>query len=269
MGDNSSKEDLQEAVDRSYRAQWGGRRFYLVTSIVFFVLAVLASLAGVLAKTSFGLVGTTLTVVEVSALTTGFVCLIAGVMFGMQALLRAQRERGQLPDRLIHHALSLSLVTLAGLLFLFYLFAVDWSDSAMGLKMVGVIKFIIFLFSGLAWLGSVAICSAAIAMLVTQRSDMLEVNNTNEGTALLLRRGHSGEITKLSIASIIPLILFVVAILMVGFSISSGDGRPSDAEKPPVLEAPAVTPPAPEAPKQASPLEKPDQTEPPTENPEP
>ena len=40
MGENEAPEDLQEAVERSYQAQWGGRRFCLVTAIVLFVLAV-------------------------------------------------------------------------------------------------------------------------------------------------------------------------------------------------------------------------------------
>jgi hypothetical protein len=239
MGDSDAPADLQEAVERSYRAQWGGKRFYIITTVVFLVLAITGGVACVIAQGAFGMTGTALTVAEISAMTTSFVCLIAAVMFGMQALMRAQRERGQLPDRTIHHALSLSAVTLAGLIFLFYLFAVNWSDSGMGLKMVGVIKFIIFLFSGLAWLGSVIMCSAAIAMLITQRSDMLEVNSTTEGTALLLRRGHSGEITKLSIAAIIPLILFVIAILMVGFSISASNGA-SHGPKAPVKQ---TTPP--------------------------
>jgi len=60
--------------------------------------------------------------------------------------------------------------------------------------------------------------SAAIAMLVTRRSDLLEVNNTSEGTALVFRRGHSGEIVKLSIAALIPLIIFVVLLLLTGMT---------------------------------------------------
>jgi hypothetical protein len=58
--------------------------------------------------------------------------------------------------------------------------------------------------------------SAGVTMLVTHRTDLLEVNNTNEGTALLLRKGHSTEIIKLSIAALIPIILFVVALLLAG-----------------------------------------------------
>ena len=53
-----------------------------------------------------------------------------------------------------------------------------------------------------------------ITMLAGRRSDMLEVNTTAEGTAVLFRKGHSTEVVKLCIAVIIPLILFITAILM-------------------------------------------------------
>ena len=217
MSENRGPVDLREAVERSYRVQWGGKRFCLVTAIVLAVLAVASAVVLAVARHWFVITAASLQVVEISALTTSFVCLIAGVMFALEAIIRWQREQGgQLPDRAIHSALCLSAVTVACLLFLAFLFAVTWESSGMGASIVRIAKFIIFLFCGMSWLGSVVMSSAAVALLVTRRSDLLEVSNTSEGTGLLFRRGHSVEITKLSIAAFIPLIVFVVVLLIVG-----------------------------------------------------
>ena len=215
MGENQGPADLQEAVERSYRAQWGGRRFCLVTAIVLFVLAVLSAAALLAAEPWFQLTTTGLKIVEIATLTTSIVCLIAAVLFAVEAVARWQREKGQLPDRAIHAALCCSLVTLAGLVFLFFLSTQEWKAPGIDSGLASVIKFVLFLFAGVVWLASVVMSSAGVTMLVTHRTDLLEVNNTNEGTALLFRKGHSTEIIKLSIAALIPVILFVVALLLV------------------------------------------------------
>ena len=218
MGNEQRPADLQEAVERSFRAQWGGKRFYLTTAIVFFVLAVVGAIALVVAHTWFK--EPVLRVIEVSALTTSFVCLIAAVLFALEALMRSQRESGQVPDRTIHAALCLSVITVAGILFLFFLlFVVPWDATSINPSVVQTIRFIIFIFSGFVWLGSVVMNSAGITVLVTRRSEMLEVNNTTKGTSLFFKRGYSSEIVKLSIAAVIPLIIFVIAVLMAGFSL--------------------------------------------------
>lgn len=214
MAENHGPADLQEAVERSYRVQWGGRRFCLITAIVLLALAVLSAVVLLAARAWFGLSPGGLRVVELAALTTSLVCLIAAVMFGLEALVRWQREKGQLPGRVIHAALCCSAVTVASLIFLFFMSTQVWEDPGIGDKLAAIIKFILFVFSGMAWLASVVMSSAGVTMLVTRRTDLLEVNNTDEGTALLFRKGHSAEIIKLSIAALIPLILFVVALLM-------------------------------------------------------
>ncbi|MFH1730063.1 MAG: hypothetical protein ABIF82_00250 [Planctomycetota bacterium] len=216
MAENHGPADLQEAVERSYRARWGGRRFCFVTAIVLLVLAVLSAVVLLAARAWFGLSPGGLRVVELAALTTSLVCLIAAVMSGLEALIRWQREKGQLPDRVIHAALCCSAVTIASLVFLFFVSTQSWEGRGIDHKLAGIIKFILFLFSGMAWLASAAMSSAGVTMLVTHRTDLLEVNDTNEGTALLFRKGHSAELVKLSIAALIPLILFVVALLMAG-----------------------------------------------------
>ena len=215
MSESEGPADLQDAVERSYRARWGGRRFCLVTAIVLFVLAVASAIVLWAADMWFSEGASGLKVVQICALTTSFVCLIAGVLFALESLIRWQREKGQLPDRVIHAALSLSVVTVASLVFLFFLSVLPWK-SGRGLEphLANIIKFILFLFSGLAWLASVVMNSAGVTMLVTRRSDLLEVNNTSEGTAVLFRKGHSAEIVKLSVAVLIPFILFVVALIM-------------------------------------------------------
>ena len=215
MAENQGPADLQEAVERSYRARWGGRRFCFVTAIVLLVLAVLSAIV-LVAGAAFGLSKAGLKVVEIAALTTSLVCLIAAVMSGLEALVRWQREKGQLPDRVIHAALCCSAVTIASLMFLFFVSTQSWEGRGIDDKLAGIIKFILFLFSGMLWLASAAMSSAGATMLVTHRTDLLEVNDTNEGTALLFRKGHSAELVKLSIAALIPLILFVVALLMAG-----------------------------------------------------
>ena len=216
MGENEPPSNLQEAVERSFRERWGGKRFCLVTAIVLAVLAVVSAIMVTTAPSLLAQGSGALKVLELAALTTSFVCLIAAVMFALEALVRAQRERAQVPDRVIHFALCLSVVCLADLLFLFFLSAGSWESSGMGPRLVGIIRFVVFLFASLTWLGSVSMTSGAIAMLATHRSDLLEVNNTTEGTALVFRRGHGGEIVKLSVAALIPLIIFVVGVLIVG-----------------------------------------------------
>jgi hypothetical protein len=216
MSESEQPDDLQEAVERSYRIQWGGKRFCLVTAIVLFVLAVLAAVVLSVSRFWFQRTDPILKVVEISALATSFICLMAAVMFAMEALIRSQREHGHVPDRVIHAALCLSVVTVAALAFLLFLFFWGGHASGMGSKLAGIVRFIVFLFAGLVWLGSVVMNAAGVTMLVTRRTDLLEVNNTTEGTALLFRRGRSGEIVKLSTAAIIPLIIFVVALLMAG-----------------------------------------------------
>lgn len=215
MAENHAPADLQEAVERSYRARWGGRRFCFVTAIVLLVLAILSAVV-LVASAAFGLSKTGLKVVEIAALTTSLVCLIAAVMSGLEALIRWQREKGQLPDRVIHAALCCSAVTIASLVFLFFVSTQSWEGRGIDDKLAGIIKFILFLFSGMAWLASAVMSSAGVTMLVTHRTDLLEVSDTNEGTALLFRKGHSAELVKLSIAVLIPLILFVAALLMAG-----------------------------------------------------
>ena len=213
MGQGDAPANLQEAVDRSFQAQWGGKRFCLITAIVLLVLAVISGIVLALARNWFEGASAALNAAEISALVTSFVCLIASVMFALESLIRLQRERGQTPDRVIHAALCLSAVAVAGLLFLFFL---SLESGAMRPGLNRIIKFIVFLFSGLVWLGSVVMNSAAITIIVSRRSELLEVNNTNQGTSLLFRRGHSMEIVKLSIAALIPLIIFVIALLMAG-----------------------------------------------------
>jgi len=216
MGESQSPTDLQEAVERSYRAQWGGRRFCLIVAIVLFALAVLSSVVLLVAESWFALTEPGLKIVEIAMLTTSLVCLIAAVLFGMEAVVRWQREKGQLPNRAIHAALGCSLVTLASLVFLFFLSTQAWATPGIDAALAGIIKFVLFLLSGIAWLATVAMSSAGVTMLVTHRTDLLEVNNTDEGTAVRFRKGHSTEIIKLSIAALIPVILFVVALLMAG-----------------------------------------------------
>jgi len=216
MGQGAGPADLQEAVERSYRVQWGGRRYCLIAAVVLFVLAGLSALTLTACQSWFRLTETVLKAVEFATLTTSFVCLIVGVLFALEAVIRSQRERGEFPDRTIHIALTLSLITLAGLLFFLFMYAVPWQHSGIGPDKARIIRFILFLFCGITWLGSVVLDAAGITMLVTRRSDLLEVNNTAEGTALLFKRGYSGEIVKLCIATLIPLIIFVIGMLMVG-----------------------------------------------------
>ena len=215
MGENQGPADLQEAVERSYRAQWGGRRFCFVTAIVLFIVTVLSAAALLAAEPWFHLTAAGLKIVEIATLVTSLVCLIAAVLFALEAVVRLQREEGQLPDRAIHIALCCSIVTLASLVFLFFLSTQKWQGPGIDQDLANIIKFVLFLFSGIMWLASTVMSSAGVTMLVTRRTDLLEVNNTNEGTALLFRKGHSTEIIKLSIAALIPVILFVVALLLV------------------------------------------------------
>lgn len=217
MSENKKPADLQEVVDRSYRVQWGGKRLYLTSAIVLFALAFLSGVALVAADDWFGIEGQMLHVVELSALVTSFVCLIVGVLFALESLRRSQRERGQVPDRRIHAALSLSVVTVASLLFLFFLF---FDPGAMKLASARVIRLVIFIFSGFTWFGATCMSSAAFTIIASRRSDLLEVNNTNQGTALVFRKGRSAEIVKLSVAALIVLITFVVALLMAGAALA-------------------------------------------------
>jgi len=219
MSDEQRPADLQEAVERSYRVQWGGRRYCTIAAIVLLVLSGLTGLMLTVARHWFTFPPTVLRVVEFSALTTSFICLIAAVLFALEAVIRAQRERGDLPDRTIHFGLTLSVITLAGLLFLLFTLAIPWNAGGIGESHARIIRFILFLFCAVAWLGSVAMCSAGVTMLVTRHNSLVEVNNTSEGTSLLFKRGYSGEILKLSIASLIPLIIFVVTLLMVGVTL--------------------------------------------------
>jgi len=154
MGENGDAGDLQDAVERSYRAQWGGRRFCLITAVVLFVLAVLSAVVFVVARDWFGLNKSSLKAVELCALTTSFVCLLVAVMSALEGLIRWQREKGQFPDRTIHAALCLSAVTLAGLAFLFFLFSVSWAGGGIGERdgTARVIRFVVLLFSGFVWL---------------------------------------------------------------------------------------------------------------------
>jgi len=214
MDENGRTEDLQDAVERSYRAQWGGRRFCLVTAIVLFALAVAAGCVLVVAHRWFGLTEGVLKLVEVSALAAGFVCLTVGVLSALEALVRWQREKDQVPNRIIHLALCLSVVTLAGLVFLVFVSSLSLGDRGIGSDLAAVIRFVLFLFCALVWLASVVMSSAGITLLVSRRSDLLAVNSTTEGTALLFRKGHTAEIVKLCVAALIPLILFVVGFLM-------------------------------------------------------
>jgi len=216
MADKEAPTNLQEAVDRSFQVQWGGKRFCLISAVVFFVLAVLSAVILIFAADWFRPSDAVLKVVEISALATSFVCLIAAVQFAVQVMVRAQREKGQLPDRNIHAALSLSLVTVAGILFSLFMYALKWEARGVQPKLAGIIMFIIFLFSGLAWLGSVVMNSAAITLLVTRRTDMLEVTNNTEGTSLTFKRGSSGDIVKLCISSLISFIIFLISLLMAG-----------------------------------------------------
>jgi hypothetical protein len=216
MGENEPPADLQEAVDRSFREQWGGKRFYLTTAVVLFVLAVLGGIVVAFARRWIDPAVTACKVVEISAVVISFVCLNLGVLLALEALIRSQRERGQVPDRSIHAALCLSVVTVASMVFLFLLLTASLQFSGMGTRLAGYIQLIVFLFAGLAWLGSVVMSSAAAAMLLSHRSELLEVNNTTEGTSLLFRRGHSTEMVKLVTAALISLVIFVVFILMTG-----------------------------------------------------
>lgn len=218
MGENQGPADLQEAVERSYRAQWGGRRFCLITAIALFVVAVASAVVLVFAEAWFA--ESAVKIIETATLGTSLVCFVAAVLFGLEVVVRLQREKGQLPDRAIHAALCCSIVTLASLAFLFFLYMQAWKAPGIEDGMANTVKFVLFLFSGIMWMGSVVMSSAGVTMLVTHRTDLLEVNNTNEGTALLFRKGHSTELIKLSIAALIPLILFVVALLLVSANLA-------------------------------------------------
>ncbi|MFO7900177.1 MAG: hypothetical protein R6V58_14100 [Planctomycetota bacterium] len=222
MSEDQGPANLQEAVERSYRVQWGGRRYCTIAAVVLIVLSVLSGFMLTVASRWFVFGTTVLKIVEFSAMTTSFICLIAAVLFALEAVIRAQRERGELPDRTIHFGLTLSVITLAGLLFLLFMVVMPWSRDGIGESQAKIIRFILFLFCAVAWLGAVVMCSAGITMLVTRHNSLVEVNNTSEGTNLLFKRGYSSEILKLSIASLIPLIVFVVALLMVGVDILIG-----------------------------------------------
>ncbi|MFW6107726.1 MAG: hypothetical protein ACOC70_00870 [bacterium] len=222
MSEDQGPANLQEAVERSYRVQWGGRRYCTAAAVVLLVLSVLSACLLTVASHWFNLGSTVLKIVEFSALTTSFICLIAAVLFALEAVIRAQRERGELPDRTIHFGLTLSVITLAALLFLLFMVVMPWSREGIGESQAKIIRFILFLFCAVAWLGSVVMCAAGVTMLVTRHNSLVEVNNTSEGTNLLFKRGYSSEILKLSIASLIPLIVFVVALLMVGVDILIG-----------------------------------------------
>jgi hypothetical protein len=217
MADHGLPADIQEAMEREFRVQWGGKRFCAATATALFILAAIGAMITLFAR---GFVNdVALKITELSALVTSFVCLVTGVVFALDALIRAQRERGQLPDRTIHFALSLSVITLAVLVFFGFLGLAPWANSAIAppaSSMLQTIQFIVFLFAGLVWLASVVMNAAGVAILLTRRSDLLEFSNTNEGTTLLFRRGYSSEITKLAIGSLISLIIFVVALLIVG-----------------------------------------------------
>ncbi len=216
MNGHEEPTDFQEVVERSYRAQWGGRRFYLATAVVLFILALICgALLPIVRQSWFTLNDGAKKGVEITALVASFICLIAAVIAAMEALLRWQREKGQIPEKAIHLALSLSVITVATLIFLLYLFAdATWRDSKI-VDAQHTIRRIVLLFAALVWMGSIVTDSVGITMLASRRSDMLEVNTTNEGTAVLFRKGHSTEVVKLCIAVIIPLILFITAILMV------------------------------------------------------
>ncbi len=211
MSENKRPEGLQEAVERSYRAQWGGRRFYLVTSIVLFVIAVTGAAALVVLRRWPELTGHGLKAAEISALAISFICLVFAVLSALESVLRWQREQGQFPDRAIHNALCFSAVTVASLLFLL---VVPWEGGTNESSLIRIAKFVVFLFCGLTWLGSVVMDSAGFTLLVTRRSELIDVNNTETGTSLIFRKGHSTEIVKLAIAVVIPFVIFIVALLM-------------------------------------------------------
>lgn len=217
MSEKKGPSDLQEVVDRSYRVQWGGKRLYLTSATILFAVAFVSAVALVAVENWFGITGEMLYVIQLSAIVTSFVCLIVGVLFALEALRRSQRERGQTPDRRIHAALSLSVVTVASLLFLFLLF---FDPGVMELTSARVIRLVIFLFSGFTWFGAACMSSAAFAIITARRSDLLEVNNTSKGTALVFRKGRSADIAKLSVAVLIVLITFVVALLMAGAALA-------------------------------------------------
>ena len=206
--------DFQEVVERSYRAQWGGRRFYTLTAILLLVIAIASAVSLPFVRGWQALNEAALQPIEITLLTTTFVCLIVAVMSALEAVRRWQRERGLLPDRAIHSALLLSMITAVGLAFILFLYILPWENSAIDDKLRQIIRFLVALVCGLVWLGSVVMSSAAITMLITRRNDLLEVTSAKEGTAVLFRKGQGADIVKLAAAVLIPLIIFVTVLLL-------------------------------------------------------
>lgn len=206
--------DFQEVVERSYRAQWGGRRFYTVTAILLLIIAIASAVALPLVRKWQVLNEGALQPIEITLIITTFACLIVTVMSALEAVRRWQREQGLLPDRAIHSALVLSMVTMVGLAFVLFLYILPWENSAIDEKLRQTIRFLAVLVCGLVWLASVVMGSAAITMLITRRNDLLEVTTAKEGTAVLFRKGQGFDIVKLTTAIIIPLIIFVTVLLL-------------------------------------------------------
>ena len=221
MGTNEEPTSFQEVVERSYRAQWGGRRFYVTTAVVLFIIAILsAAILPLVRQEWVDFTSSVKEAVEISALVTSFLCLIGSVLAGAEALIRWQRERSQFPSKAVHAAMTLSVITFASLAFLLYLFADStWKDSSI-VDLQQTIRFVVLLATGLVWMSSIVITSAGISLMIFRRSEMLEVNNTPEGTALFFRKGHSTEVVKLCIATLIPLIIFITALLMSSYALS-------------------------------------------------
>jgi len=206
--------DFQEVVERSYRAQWGGRKFYTVTAVLLLVIAVGCAIALPFVRDWQALNESALQPIELTLLTTTFVCLIVAVMSALEALRRWQRERGLMPDRAIHSALVLSTLTVVGLGFFLFLRILPWENSTIDERLQQIIRFLVALVCGMVWLGSVVMSSAALTMLITRRNDLLEVTSAKEGTAVLFRKGQGADIVKLAVAVLIPLIIYVTALLL-------------------------------------------------------
>lgn len=207
--------DFQDVLERHYAEQWGNRRFYLASAIFLLIVAILSAAVIPLAenKSILTLSKNALTAVQLSALTTGFVTLVAGVMMALGSLIRWQREKGQFPDSWIHISLCLSALTVASIGYLYYLHATSWDRSPIK-GMISNVEFIVILFGGLVWLSSVIISSMAITMLFTRKSDLLEVSNSMDSTSLVFKKGHTTEIVKLSVAVLIQIIVYLTVLLM-------------------------------------------------------
>jgi len=216
IGDREESTDFQEVVERSMREQWGRRRAYLVTAVLLFAVAVASAVAIFVVRDQLSREPAALQAVELSALAVTFLCLIASAMTALESVRRWQREKGQIPEKSIHIALTLSMVTVAGTLFLLFLYQMPWTGSALSIALIRVIRFVALAFATVVWIGAVVMSSAGVTMLLTRRSDLLEVHSSSEGTSVLFRKGRSTEIAKLSLAILIPLIVFVATVVMAG-----------------------------------------------------